>query len=107
LSLERAVETLVNLGLTLIEAQAYVFWQKKGPHDERDLANALKTTEQQLYLSLKTLQNKGFINSTLKRHVIFSAVPLEKILNNLIKAKEDQAQRLNQDKEDFLSNLNH
>jgi sugar-specific transcriptional regulator TrmB len=107
LSLERALETLVNLGLTQTEAQAYVFLAKTGPQDGRDLANALKITEQQLYLTLKTLQNKGFINSTLKRHVIFSVVPLEEILNNLIKAKTEEAQRLRQNKEDLLSHLNH
>ena len=106
LSLERVLDTLVGLGLTRIEAQTRVFLAKKGPHGRKDLTNALKLTKQQLHRCLKNLQNKGFVNSTLERHVIFSAVPLEKVLDNFIKAKVEEAQRIRQNKEDFLSKLN-
>ncbi len=100
------LDTLVGLGLTRIEAQTYIFLAKKGPHARKDLTSALKLTKQQLYPCLKNLRKKGFVTSTLERHVIFSAVPLEKVLDNFIKAKVEEAERIKQDKQDFLSTLN-
>ena len=106
MSLEKALKTLMTLGLSLMDAQVYVYLEKKGPHPEKDLADALKTTDQQLYTSLSSLQEKGFITSTIENQLVFSAVPLEKVIDNIVKAKTEEALRIEQEKEHYLSNPN-
>lgn len=106
MSLEKALKALMNLGLSLVDAQVYVYLSKKGPHAEKDLANALKTTDQQLCRSLRNLQEKGFVTSKTEHQTIFIAVPLEKVIENIVKAKTEETQRIEQDKEHYLSHPN-
>ena len=103
LSLELVIKTLVSLGLKRIDAEIYIFLAKKGPHRGKDIANALKITKQQLYPSLKNLQNKGIVKSTLKRPALFSAVPIEKVLSMFLKARTEENQCMIQNKEQLLS----
>jgi sugar-specific transcriptional regulator TrmB len=103
LSLELVIDTLVSLGLKRIDAEIYIFLAKKGPHRGKDIANALKITKQQLYPSLKNLQNKGIVKSTLKRPALFSAVPIEKVLSTFLKTRTEKNQRMIQNKEQLLS----
>jgi sugar-specific transcriptional regulator TrmB len=93
----------MGFGLKRTDAQVYIYLAKKGPHKGRDLSNALKLPKQQLYPCLKCLQSKGIVNATLERPALFSAVPFEKVLNLLIKAKMEEAQRMQQDKDEALS----
>ena len=100
------LDTLVSLGLTRLDAQVYVFLTKKGPQAENYLASAMKITEQQLHLSLKNLHEKGFITSKTENQTVFSAVPLEKVIDNIVKAKTEETQRIQQYRESLLSNPN-
>jgi sugar-specific transcriptional regulator TrmB len=103
LSLERALDTLVSLGLTQTDAQVYVFLAKKGPHRKKDLADALKLTKQQLYRSLKSLLAKGMVSATRERPAQFSAVSLEKVLDQFMKARKEQAKALKASRKELLS----
>jgi sugar-specific transcriptional regulator TrmB len=103
MSIERMLDTLVSLGLTRTEAQAYVFLAKKGPRKGKDLANALKLTKQQLYSTLKSLRVKGMVNHTRERTAQFSAVSLEKVLDLFMKAATEQAKALQASKKELLS----
>ena len=104
MSQEPFVKTLVDLGLTNMDAQVYLFLAKKGPKKGRDIFNALKMNRQQLYRSLKSMQNKGIVSSTFERPARFSAVPFEKVLDMFIKAKMEETQRIQQNKAEILSN---
>jgi len=94
-SLEKALTALINLGLNPMDAQIYVFLAKKGPHEKSQLANALKTTDKQVCHSLRNLQEKGFVISKTEHQTIFIAVPLEKIIDNVVKTKTKEVQHLN------------
>ena len=103
MSQETVLNTLVNFGLTQIEAQIYIFLAKKGPQKGRDIRKALKITKQQLYPSLKNLQNKGIVSSTIEHPARFSALPFENVLNLFIEAKVEETQRLQRSKDEILS----
>ena len=103
LSLERALDTLMSLGLTQTEAQAYVFLAKRGPHNGKELANALRITKQQLYRSLRKLRAKGMVNASPQRPAQFSAVSLQKVLELFLKAKMEQAKALRASRKELLS----
>lgn len=92
----------MNLGLTQREAEIYVFLAKNGPKKEGDIASQLNTVQQQLNHSLMRLQNKRFVNISVKEEKIFSAVPLRQILENLVKANLEEADRIIKEKENFF-----
>jgi sugar-specific transcriptional regulator TrmB len=103
LSQETVLNTLVSFGLTQIEAQIYIFLAKKGAQKGRDIRKALKITKQQLYPSLRNLQNKGIVSSTIEHPARFSALPFEKVLDLFIEAKVEETQRLQRSKDEILS----
>jgi len=103
LSLKLLIETLVELGFKPADAQVYIFLAKKGPQRGKDLVNSLRITKQQLYPSLKNLQERGIVNSTHERPAVFSAVSIEKVMDELIKTRIEEIQGMIQNKEELLS----
>jgi sugar-specific transcriptional regulator TrmB len=103
-SLEKALRALMSLGLSLMDAQVYIYLEKKGPHGGEELVYALNANERQLWLSLSNLQGKGFVTSKTENQTLFIAVPLEKVIDNIVKARTKEVQRIERDKESFLSN---
>jgi sugar-specific transcriptional regulator TrmB len=81
----------------------YVYLAKKGPHEEKDLANALKLTRHQLCLSLETLLTKKMVRATPERSIKYCAIALEKILDEFMKAAKDQAKALQVSREKLIS----
>jgi sugar-specific transcriptional regulator TrmB len=99
----RAVEMLVGLGLTQLDSLVYLFLSKKGLQKGREIATGLKITKQQLYRSLRNLQSKGIVSSTFEHPARFSVAPIETVLDLFIKAKIEETHRLQQNKEEILS----
>ena len=104
MSLSKALETLMKLGLSRMDAQVYVYIAKKGPCTKKDLALALKTTNKLLGQSLRNLQTKGYVTSKMEKQTFFTAIQLGKIIEDHVKAETEQLQRIKQAKEDYLSN---
>ena len=97
------IKTLATLGLSQTDAEIYVYLATKGPQKARNIAEALGTRKHQLYRSLKNLHCKGCVKATDERPAVFSAEPFEKVLDQFIKAKNEEAQRILQNKEECLS----
>jgi sugar-specific transcriptional regulator TrmB len=94
---------LQNLGLSSVDAQVYLFLGKKGPKKVSELVQALKIPKQQLYTILKNLQSKGTVNATLEHPARFSTEPFEKVLDLFVKAKIEEAQRIQGNKNEILT----
>jgi sugar-specific transcriptional regulator TrmB len=103
LSLERVLDALVSLGLTQRDAQVYIYLAKKGPFGEEDLAKTMKLTKQQLHSCLRKLEAKGMVIASLEPLVQFSAVSLERVIDQLLKAKEEQGKALQASRKKLLS----
>jgi sugar-specific transcriptional regulator TrmB len=103
---QKVLKTLTSFGLTEIDAEVYIFLAKKGAQKGLDIRNALKLTKEQLYSSLRDIKSKGIISSTLEHPARFSALPFEKVLDLFLKAKMEETQRLQQNKDEILSNWN-
>jgi sugar-specific transcriptional regulator TrmB len=97
------LSALVNLGLSQADAQVYIFLAPKIPQKANDIANALKMNKQQLYLCLRNLQNKRILNSRGERPKLFSAVPIENVIDLLVKANLEEAQQMEENKQKILS----
>jgi sugar-specific transcriptional regulator TrmB len=100
-SLEKTNKALMLLGLTETDSIVYVYLAKKGPHEKNNLAYALNADDQQLCCALKNLQEKGFVTVTSEKQTVFVAVPLEEVIDNIVKGKTQETQRMEQDKENF------
>jgi sugar-specific transcriptional regulator TrmB len=103
LSQEKVLKTLESLGIAQLDAKVYVFLAKKGPQKAIDVAKSLKMPKQTLYVAIKNLQKRGLVTSTLEHPARFSVVPFEKVLDLFIKAKMEEAQRIQQGKDEILS----
>ena len=103
MSQQKILKTLQNLGLSNLDAQVYVFLGKKGPKKVSELVQALKIPKQQLYAILKNLQSKGVVNATLEHPARFSTEPFEKVLDLFVKAKMEEAQKIQGNKNEILA----
>jgi sugar-specific transcriptional regulator TrmB len=103
MSREWIIRALVGLGLKHRDAQVYVFLAKTGPQKARNIASQLGMYKQQLYRSLKTLQNKGMVNATFEHPARFSAVSLGKVIDQFIETKKEEAQHIEKNKDAILS----
>lgn len=100
--MELAIKTLGKIGLTENEAQIYIYLARRGPCSERQLARAIGLTALQLVDRLQSLKDKGFVTSIESTCNVFSAVPLERILDSLEKSKLEEIKRLKRTKSENI-----
>jgi sugar-specific transcriptional regulator TrmB len=101
-SQEKLIKTLVEWGLTKLDAKVYIMLSKKGPQRAKDITRILKVSKQQLYPSLKNLQSKSLVNSTLEHPARFAAVNFDKALDLFAKAKIEEAKIIREKKDSLL-----
>jgi sugar-specific transcriptional regulator TrmB len=102
-SREWIVKTLESLGLKHLDAEVYVYLAQNYPQKARDIAEALETYKRQLYRSLKNLQRKGMVSASQERPARFSAVSFDKVLDRFSEANREEADRIEENKEQLLS----
>jgi sugar-specific transcriptional regulator TrmB len=103
LSQEKVLKTLESLGISQPDAQIYIFLGKKGPQKARDIAKSLRVSKQTVYRTIKNLQSRGIVTSTLENPAKFSAAPFDKVLDLFVKAKTDEVHRIEESKTDLLA----
>jgi sugar-specific transcriptional regulator TrmB len=92
--LEKLVKELMSLGLTEKEANIYVFFAQNNSDKKNEVMSQLQIGEQELTDSLKRLTKKGFIRIKLQDSNIFSVIPLEIVMERLIKEKLREVQEI-------------
>jgi sugar-specific transcriptional regulator TrmB len=93
---------LKDLGLTEKEIEVYVFLAKHGVLKSREVARQVRKDKAQVLRILKSLQNKGLVESTLEAPKRFVVVPFENVLDAFVKAKRDEATLIENAKKDLL-----
>ena len=91
MSLKKINDALKNFGLTQKEVDVYVLLAKGGPLKGGDITNRMKRNKGQVYRLLKSLQKKGFVESTLESPTRFIAIPFETALDFFVKTKQKEA----------------
>ncbi|HLN44502.1 MAG: helix-turn-helix domain-containing protein [Chloroflexota bacterium] len=102
MSKEWMLRMLESLGLKRLDAEVYVYLAQHDSQRARDIAEALKTYNRQLYHSLKSLQRKGMVSISQEYPARFSAVAFNKILDQFIEANREEAQRIEENREQIL-----
>lgn len=100
---EWMLKTLVTLGFRWCDAEVYVFLALKGAHNASAIAEAIRTYEQQVYHTLKRLQNQKIVSETSDLPTHFTALPFDKLLDLLVKANLQEAKQIEQNKDNILA----
>ena len=103
LTQEWMLKTLLDLGFPHQDAEIYVFLALNGSRRAKDLTNAMKTYKRQVYRTLKRLQNRQIVTATTSLPAQFSAIPFDKVLDMLIKANMEEANRVERKKDKMLA----
>ena len=95
-------ETLKTFGLTDKETEVYIYLAKQGVQKISQIAKALKANKGLVYRILKSLEQKEIVEITLESPSRYVAVPFEKIIDNYIQSKREEAIRIEDTKQDLL-----
>jgi sugar-specific transcriptional regulator TrmB len=102
LGLERNLETLTSLGLTRTEAEIYIFLTQNGEQEKQAIAIEFNITTRELSQNLSEMKEKGFIDTKIRKKNTYFALPLEKVLEQIIDSKLGEAQLAIEETEKFL-----
>jgi sugar-specific transcriptional regulator TrmB len=100
--LERVFKALVSVGLSETDARVYVYLALKGPDKAGSIVGNLKMGKQQIYRSLKHLQDKGIVFADSKNQGVFSALLFEEALELLIETEKEKTEILKETKRTLL-----
>ena len=96
------IKTLVSLGLSQLDSEVF-FLSSQGPHTGISITKALKLHKQMIYRSLKKLKERGIVNSSAERPAVFSSISFEEVLDLFLEVKKQQADALQESREELLS----
>jgi sugar-specific transcriptional regulator TrmB len=102
MSRERIFKALTSLGLSESDARVYILLALKGPIKTGNIVNDLKMSRQQIYRSLKYLQDKGIVFADSTNRGVFSALAFEKALKLLIEMEKEMTEILQETKKSIL-----
>jgi DNA-binding MarR family transcriptional regulator len=103
ISVNRVLQLLRAMGLTMNESEIYVYLAKTGPQSIEDLGKALGITKQQLHRILKNLQEKGVIAHNPQMIEVVSATTFEEILEFYLKRSKDKVRKIAENKDELLT----
>ena len=98
------LKAIMDLGLSELDAQVYIYLAMNGPHKARDLIDKMELYKEQLYRCLKNLKEKDIVESSSDFPALFSAIPFEKVLDLLAQIKREQAEALKEINEYMMEN---
>jgi sugar-specific transcriptional regulator TrmB len=98
---EQLIQTLVNLGLTAMQAKVYIALVTSGTSTGRTTAKAAKVASQDVYRLLTELQEKGLAEKVIAKPTMYKATPVKEGVDILLEnekqeyiEKEKQAKKL-------------
>jgi len=101
--LNRVLQLLRALGLTMNESEIYVYVAKMGPQSIEDLEKVLGITKQQLCRILRNLQEKGVITRNPQMIEVVSATTFEELLEFYLKRSKDKVRKIAENKDELLT----
>lgn len=86
---DNQVETLRNLGLSLVEARTYLHLTKLGTANVKTIAASTRIARQDMYRVLSSLQGFGLVERFVAPTTLFTATPLKEGVHYLIEKKRN------------------
>jgi sugar-specific transcriptional regulator TrmB len=89
-SQDEAVQTLVKLGLTVLQAKVYIALAKLGTSTARTTAKLAQVASQDVYRVLADLQEKGLVEKIIAQLTMYKATPIKEGLSILLQNKKEE-----------------
>jgi HTH-type transcriptional regulator, sugar sensing transcriptional regulator len=103
---EQMIQMLNDFGFNEKEARLYVHLLKYGPKRAGELARSLKTYRLDVYRKLASLLDSNMVNVKKESPAVYSAVDLDKALNNVILARQRELHWMEKRKIELLERVN-
>lgn len=103
---EFILEALEDFGLTNKESEVYIYLAKTCIQKAGTISKRLKMHKAQVYRILGSLRSKGLVESTFEVPMRFEAVPFERYLDLMIKAKKEEVTLLEGKRDKLLAHWN-
>jgi len=94
--------SLAKFDLSKNEVRVYLFLARFGAHKAQRIAETLGVHRTEAYKILHRLEKQGLIQCVFERPMKFTALPFEKVLENLIEERRHRIHRLEQRKKELL-----
>jgi sugar-specific transcriptional regulator TrmB len=104
--IEAIIKRLNEFGLNEKEAQLYVHLLRYGPKRAGDLARSLKTYRLEVYRKLASLIDKAMVSAKTESPAVYTAVDLDKALNNVLVARQREIRWMEKIKKGLIERLN-
>ena len=89
-----AVQTLTQLGLTVLESRIYLGLCKYGKLSTKEISKITKTAQSDIYRVVKSLQQKGLVEKQIEKPVSYKAIPFVTGSNFLLERKKTECEDL-------------
>jgi sugar-specific transcriptional regulator TrmB len=103
---EFILEALKDFGLTNKESEVYIYLAKTCIQKAGAISKQLKMHKAQVYRILDNLRSKGLVESTFEVPMRFEAVPFERYLDLMVKAKKEDVTNLECKRDKLLAHWN-
>ncbi len=95
------MQTLADLGLTVLQARVYIALTKTGTSTGRATAKMAKVASQDVYRVLSELQEKGFVEKIIAKPNRYKPIPIEEGLSMLLERRDQQTMALERECEEI------
>ena len=97
------LKSLIDFGIKQVDATVYLILFRKGPKKAREITQTLGLNICRVYRGLRSLKQKGIVKASIEHPTIFSAMPLDIVLELFAQAKLEQSIALQKNREEILS----
>jgi len=101
------IRKLQKLGLTEIQAKIYLILLSLGKEKASTIAKIANVDRSNVYKAIDKLQKRKIVSKILGPPNLFEAIPLEELLELLVKAKFEQYTKLSREAELFKKSYNY
>jgi sugar-specific transcriptional regulator TrmB len=96
---DTAIDTLVDLGLSLLQAKTYFALATSGTQTGRSIAKISKIASQDIYRLLSELAEKGLVEKIISKPAQYRAIPLAAGLTELLRRRQEETEKLTKEAE--------
>jgi sugar-specific transcriptional regulator TrmB len=100
--LEMIEDALSTYGLSVNEVKVYLYLARTGEKKASEIAEAISLHRTETYRILRDLEKRGIVFSAFEKPLKFTAVPLEKTIEQLIETQKMKLRLLEKEKVDLI-----
>ena len=104
--IDDSIQTLINLGLTILQAKVYITLAKSGASTARTTAKVAQVAPQDVYRVLAELQENGLVEKIIDKPTMYKANPVKESLSILLKNKKQEYIEAEKQAQVFFNNFN-